>query len=442
MCGIVGVFGNIIKRHENAFQQLLVVDQLRGQDSTGMIRVPRFNTPVETQKAVGTPDMLMHSKVHEKIMSGVHRALIGHNRAATKGAVNRNNAHPFEFEHIVGVHNGSLRSYVQLDGYGDHQVDSHVLYQHINNKGLRDMVDKCEGAMSLVWWDKRSDELNFYRNSERPMFLAYSSKDGVLMFGSEYGMLDWIADRNGILLESIEETPKDMHLRFSLPASATKFEKPVAEVVTKVVKTFFPKVVVTNVVKPEEGKTQATTKMVTSPSEKEHISVELGNMKVERNYYEIQREFTMNNTKGFLLSSDDYPGLRFFMVSTTNTRDFAVGDLIETVCSGHVRQGVSVFYFLSQLEMIHIPAAGTVDYAAADAAPLVEDCEEGWQTDPAAFRNPSGRPMEAKEWYKYYGFCSYCNGDNDPASCTAVRDLSGFLCDDCAKDTAVALNLV
>jgi len=53
-----------------------------------------------------------------------------------------------------------------------------------------------DGAFSLVWHDTRNNTLNFARNDERPLCLAYAH--GIVYWASEELMLRWLLDRNKI----------------------------------------------------------------------------------------------------------------------------------------------------------------------------------------------------------------------------------------------------
>lgn len=416
---------------------MLVVDQLRGQHSTGIFRVGRHTDDVNVVKAVGTPDVLMDTKGFTQAMAGVHRAIIGHNRYATKGAVNRNNAHPFEFDKVVGVHNGSLRSYYKLAGHSDFAVDSQALYNHIDKNGLRDMVNNCEGAMALVWWNKETNELNIFRNNGRPLFYG-TTKDGVVMLGSEAGMIDWIADRNKIELVVLEEVTANHHMRFHMPKGCTVVPKPHMEKVEKSVVIHVP------FWQPGGAKENAKseTKQATvgnasnSYSYQEVNQIALAEVKEERKIYEVGNSMTLGTQPGFTLTSDEHPGLTFFMCDTKNTEDFRKGDLVETICSGWIREKGRIYYFLMQSGMSHIPCDNNM--GNTDTVGQVEE-EEG-QPSVSLF-SPYGRPMEPKNWYRLYGSCAYCSGNVEPETAVATRDKSGYLCNECTDDASVVLNL-
>lgn len=211
MCGIVGVIGRISKTEREVFKQLLIADSLRGSDSTGFITAKGNDSTVF--KAAGDPYMAMESRAFDNALLKSSNVLIGHNRYATTGKVNRRNAHPFDFEKVVGVHNGTLRNKHNLkDGY-TFDVDSEALYNSINAIGAEATIPLAEGAWSLVWWDKVNKEVNFLRNDQRPMFCCLSEDKKTLFFASEAQMLHWILMRNGVKYGEVRSTSVDQHYK-------------------------------------------------------------------------------------------------------------------------------------------------------------------------------------------------------------------------------------
>lgn len=210
MCGIVGVAGNISMSANKMFRDMLIFDTVRGVDSTGVLSVPLktnfFPKQPIIEKEVGLPDALWdkpNSSIFNYMgkVTGVHRVLLGHNRAATVGKVNVENAHPFNFDDIYGVHNGSLRSYSDLDNYAEHSVDSMCLFDTINNKGIEHTWKSFYGAAALVWWDHKEDKLNFIRNTERPLWVAFNKAKDMIIWASEPWMIRIAASRNGVELD-------------------------------------------------------------------------------------------------------------------------------------------------------------------------------------------------------------------------------------------------
>lgn len=216
MCGIVGMAGECShQKHDKAFSQLLYVDSLRGRDSTG-IAVVAANADVDVFKTVGDVNVLMDMRRYDSLVAKKRRAIIGHNRFSTVGASTRKNAHPFEFDSLVGVHNGTLQGKYRLEKGNDFQVDSEALYNHIDQRGLRDALSLIEGAWALVWWNKEKNTINFLRNKERPLYLAYSPDGKAVFWSSEDWMLSGILDRNEIAHTAPALIDTDIHYSFEV----------------------------------------------------------------------------------------------------------------------------------------------------------------------------------------------------------------------------------
>lgn len=212
MCGITGVAGRIGKREETIFQELLVVDSLRGVDSTG-IAVVSSQWEVKIAKQVGNPYDLFDTKSYDKALQGLNRVLIGHNRFGTVGVSSRANAHPFQFKHITGVHNGTLKNkYSFINGH-EFAVDSQALYNHIAEAGLKSAIITAEGAWALVWWDSNEKTINFLRNSERPLWTVRSEDAKTLFWASELWMLEGILSRNSYKHSKAHLITNDFHYK-------------------------------------------------------------------------------------------------------------------------------------------------------------------------------------------------------------------------------------
>ncbi len=211
ICGIIGAAGDLNAKHEQAMRTLLILDSLRGEDSTGIVCVPKFNNGVKVAKQTGDPFQLFDHKTYDKAMLGTQRAIIGHNRYATTGVISRNNAHPFEHETCVGVHNGTLKTKYLLADPGNYQVDSDNIYHHIDKHGLHDALKYMDGAWALVWWDKEVDSINFLRNKERPLMMCWSKDAKCLFWASESWMLRVALGRHGIEHQEVFEMESDIH---------------------------------------------------------------------------------------------------------------------------------------------------------------------------------------------------------------------------------------
>jgi hypothetical protein len=221
LCGLVGCAGSLTAQHENALKQLLIVNALRGAHSVGLAGVNSVNA-VRVVKGAMLPQKFLAEKSVTDLFMGVNRVLIGHNRFATVGAINNENAHPFLFEHIAGAHNGSLRNVKLLPHHNEFEVDSQVLLNSIDKYGVEATEDKIHGAFALTWYDRRDQKLHMWRNDERPLWYCYTEDEKAIFWASEPAMIDLIFGRDSVKLKHkgfIEVTP-NTHLIFHVDMAA------------------------------------------------------------------------------------------------------------------------------------------------------------------------------------------------------------------------------
>lgn len=135
MCGISAVITN--QPHSSRFMRdLLLANEKRGKDSTGVW------TKDDLIKAVGGASTFL--KHHELPDAQI---MLGHCRFATTGAINVNNAHPFEYEGVALVHNGIIYNYDQiLVGLG---IDDPDMYA-VDSKCLLPLVVNGCTSLSVI----------------------------------------------------------------------------------------------------------------------------------------------------------------------------------------------------------------------------------------------------------------------------------------------------
>lgn len=184
MCGIVGIIARkgvgFFQGDMDLMQNLLLLDQIRGDDSTGVFSVFRDRS-VTLTKIGSHPAHLFSTKEWEKLRGKTAtngRMMIGHNRKATMGSVNSANAHPFHENNIVLVHNGTLRGgHKKL---ADTEVDSHAVCHAFNELGAEKVIPTLDAAFAFVWWDISKSKLFAVRNEERPLSLVVTEDLNIL----------------------------------------------------------------------------------------------------------------------------------------------------------------------------------------------------------------------------------------------------------------------
>lgn len=220
MCGLVGIAGKLSAQDHKIFKQLLIADQFRGVDSTGVAAI-KGGVANTYKSAVIAGDYVRH-KAFDSLLQWNMSALIGHNRAATAGAVNSVNAHPFTHDHITLVHNGTLTDY-PITGADKFDVDSEAVCYAIAKDGWEAVLPKLTGAYVLVWHDATDDTLHFAGNGKRSFSVAFAN--GKLYWASEKLMLQWILDRNKVTVSEWNTIGVGKHVKFSLSKAANLTSK-------------------------------------------------------------------------------------------------------------------------------------------------------------------------------------------------------------------------
>lgn len=425
MCGIIGIAGNSSKDNDNILQMLLTLDAVRGIDSTGIAAITSNNSVVVV-KAIGNPYELFNNKGYDRAVGGTNRAVIGHNRFATQGGVNKANAHPFEFDTIVGVHNGTLTNKWELEDSKDFVVDSENLYHHMEKKGLEHLMGVMKGAWSLVWWDKVNETLNFLRNKERPMHICWSEDFKSMYWASEAWMLDVAIARAGVKRTAIEATEVDVLYAFQIdkdrvvykadeqphPSRAVVFTQPPAtnytygtNVLPLGGKGVVPK-------KPEDRKVEVTS--ANGYSGKQGTILEVLALSVDRYGAEYYICFDKTNPE---------QSIRFYK---HRDDDYSMGTEI-----------------LADINICTYSEPATNDHKAATYCKVIRssvaeilDASQQAITDKHEefFIDPKGYKKSAALWYRDHGTCNVCTGFCDPAQNFRFTKNGESICHECVAD--------
>ena len=241
-------------KEERVFRDLLFLDTKRGPHSTGILKVQRRDGEATIKKELGTPWDFWGTKGASDFLDGNNKLLMGHNRWATTGAVNRENAHPFHKGHIYGAHNGTLRNQSLLDDHELFEVDSENIFHQIFKRGVEDTVSKLHGAYSLVWYNKDTEELAFLKNYERPLFYAWGKSGNNFFWASESWMLTQAAAFSGYDIGEVMPFKDDTYYRIKVgagmipaklnPKILTMSGRVLGSITSKAVNPYVPPVVV------------------------------------------------------------------------------------------------------------------------------------------------------------------------------------------------------
>lgn len=202
MCGLVGVAGNLFAKHVNAYKDLLRFDTVRGAHSTGIAAIGSDKTvePEIIKSTLNGWDFLDMVKGVGAVVNPQAQILFGHNRHATKGKINKANAHPFYVnDSLVGMHNGTLEEFQCkkfIKDWSDFGTDSEAALNSFSVNGEIETLRELTGAWAFVWYNYLDNTLNFTRNDKRPLWLGIHKSGSTIFWSSELWMMKSAIARN------------------------------------------------------------------------------------------------------------------------------------------------------------------------------------------------------------------------------------------------------
>lgn len=465
--------GDLNNNHDKVMKMLLVLDSLRGEDSTGVAFV-RKHVDGETAvaKALGDPFNLFNDSKFCNNMHRINRVFMGHNRYATVGGVAKSSAHPFDFDTLVGVHNGTLTDKARLEDHMDFKVDSQALYHGFEKNGVQATINRLSGrgnAWSLVWWNKVEQTINFLRNAERPLYMCRSEDGKVLFWASEPWMLHVSLSRNHIKHGEVFQTEEDIHYSVEVKkggelckprlvrAAAPVYMAPV------VAKPAHIERAATNVhalpsAHPATAVTPATSKGVVDQKKPSEVTGKETGSVCDPSYidaktvrtFEILASHTDSHGAKYLTLFDPkrpYVDIRLYPRKLDAVFFEHVGEDI-TGCIGSYdltdRKAIRGYYkvspdtaFLKNAEISN-PVREAIQKELDEAFALAPDEPE------ETFMNHRGHLVSESEWKRTYGNCEWCNDPLNPLDRNRFTTGGQCICSQCVKDPELTefVNLV
>lgn len=216
MCGIVGVItkatNGFTQPQQDIFEEMLICDAVRGMDSTGIFSVNNVGN-AQLHKIASHPFNLVKSNEYRAWKQdnwSMGKMVVGHNRKATVGAINNENAHPFNFGSVVMVHNGYIENYRSLVHHKEREklkieVDSAALALLLSREDPLKIIPELHGAFTIVWYNAAEKNLYLVRNTERPLAMVEGSEGSY--YSSEKGLLRWMLKRRSMKGDIAELKP-------------------------------------------------------------------------------------------------------------------------------------------------------------------------------------------------------------------------------------------
>lgn len=442
MCGIVGIAGKLNALHDKIFQQLLIAGQLRGFDSTGIAAVNKQYV-VKTAKQVGTPENLFADKRFDDAFKRMNTVLIGHNRWATQGKVNRANAHPFEFDSLVGVHNGTLDNMYALDDSHLFQVDSELLYYDMDRNGVHRTVPKLRGAWALNWWDKTDSTINFIRNKERPLTMVMDASENVLYWASEKEMLQWILERNQVDVGTYVELEPDMLVSMHVDnegnlgkASAEKLEGAIPFVYTTHSQTGIAN-------KHQQHKLKLINKAGTTDNPSDYFQHQDVDYQEAKNviYTVVCKARDFTGADYVILFDQDKPeyDIRLYLHSCHAVEKLPTESRITCSVSSFIANKDGGYYKVSPWSVKVLPIDDSITQTSLDSITTIDDL-----IDDNVFEAADRKYYSRHNWLKKHSECCHCSSDLIPEQDNGFTAAGQILCPECKADPEISqyVNLV
>lgn len=169
MCGLFGAIGKSI--NPLIIRGLAIANRTRGKESLGM-----FDSTGKKIKSASDPTVCLTRSNFSAFIARKHWFIAGHTRKATRGVVNKKNAHPFRFGNYIGAHNGQCIAPAQYD------VDSQYLFDqlHKNSGNYAEAFKGIAGYWALTWFDGKHFYLQAHDNK-----LTLARKGGTWYYSSD-----------------------------------------------------------------------------------------------------------------------------------------------------------------------------------------------------------------------------------------------------------------
>lgn len=429
ICGLIGAAGPLSIKHERAIKTLLILDSLRGIDSTGIATIAR-NRDLKIAKAVGNPFNLFDTKAFDKAVGGVNSVIIGHNRFATQGKVIAANAHPFSFPSLVGAHNGTLKNKHVLDDSRVYDVDSENLYHHMDKNGVENTIHKLDGAWALTWYNHEENTLNFIRNDERPLHVTVCEEGGVLFWASEAWMLRIALSREGLKHSDIDEVKEDVWHKIEVFNDGNLGKPHLTPLATKVVPYVYNNSAsnFNNLaLVPDKRKERLKATTVNSQT----VATGHGIMPV--NPYKLGDKLTLEViTEGVDKSGARFYGCRDRHHENQNIRLYKGRNDTVPLMGKFITCSLHAFRFNDFFGEYHKVEHSTMKLVMPEDKKDEKDDKK--QSAGACYHDSNDKLLPHKEWMKKHGTCDMCQGSVNPELANKFTTNGDIICADCVTD--------
>lgn len=219
MCGIFGYStkNNATLTSSEQEQRFRIISamaiamQSRGDESTGVAWETK-DKKTYTLKSTQPAYKFVQRDDFKAILADDARFILGHTRLASMGKVSHENAHPFKKGNILGVHNGSVTNWEEVNK--DVEVDSEVIFELLAKLPEKEVFPQLRGNFAVGWHNLLASHTLMFVTHNNPLFFCQVPSLKSMFWISEKEPLEAVLIAAGVSQFNIWKPKEDTIYKF------------------------------------------------------------------------------------------------------------------------------------------------------------------------------------------------------------------------------------
>lgn len=211
-----------------ALRHLFYINSYGQVDGSGIMWMDSDGDTDFLKAPISSP-VLMDFKSFDSIKADLYKNkfVAGHTRYSTVGSNTWENSHPFEFGNYMGIQNGTIsnshKGLVQ-GKISPCNVDSASVFWSFDQQGVANTLNRYEGEGVFMYFNKENKSFNVVKNNYRTLYKAKVDKLDTYILATDKFALEFVAERSGLLLESVEPVVNDKLITHHFNGATSKVD--------------------------------------------------------------------------------------------------------------------------------------------------------------------------------------------------------------------------